>query len=126
MSLYAGVDLHSNNSYIGIVDEKNVVQFQKKCNNDLSVIRQHLDPFRKDIEAIAVESTYNWYWLVDGLSDAGYPVRLANPAAMKEYKDLKHKDDKKSALWIANLLRLDILPQGYIYPKDERPVRDLL
>jgi transposase len=58
--------------------------------------------------------------------EAGYPVRLANPAAMKEYKGLKHKDDKKSALWLANLLRLKILPEGYIYPKEERPVRDLL
>jgi transposase len=56
----------------------------------------------------------------------GYPVHLANPAAMKEYKGLKHKDDKKSALWLANLLRLKILPEGYIYPKEERPVRDLL
>jgi transposase len=58
--------------------------------------------------------------------DVGYPVHLANPAAMKEYKGLKHKDDKKSALWLANLLRLNILPEGYIYPKEERPVRDLL
>jgi transposase len=73
-----------------------------------------------------VESTFNWYWLVDGLMDAGYPVHLANPAAMKEYKGLKHKDDKKSALWLANLLRLKILPEGYIYPRQERPVRDLL
>jgi len=29
-----------------------------------------------------VESTFNWYWLVDGLQAAGLPVRLANPAAM--------------------------------------------
>ena len=29
-------------------------------------------------------------------------------------------------MWLANLLRLRILPEGYIYPKEERPVRDLL
>ena len=85
-----------------------------------------LRPSRMRLEAIAVESTFNWYWLVDGLKEAGYPVHLANPAAMNEYKGLKHKDDKKSALWLANLLRLKILPEGYIYPKEERPVRDLL
>jgi len=126
MSLYAGVDLHSNNSYIGIVDEENTVRFKKKCPNDLPVILGCLEPFKDDLEAVAVESTYNWYWLVDGLMDAGYPVRLANPAAMKEYSGLKHRDDRKSALWIADLLRLKILPQGYIYPKEDRPVRDLL
>lgn len=126
MSLYAGVDLHSNNSYIGIVDDENAVRFKKKCHNDLPIILGCLEPFKDDLKAVAVESTYNWYWLVDGLMDAGYPVRLANPAAMKEYTGLKHRDDKKSALWIADLLRLRILPQGYIYPKEDRPVRDLL
>jgi len=25
-----------------------------------------------------VESTFNWYWLVDGLMDNGYRVHLAN------------------------------------------------
>ena len=39
---------------------------------------------------------------------------------------MKHSDDERDALWLANLLRLGILPEGYIYPKGERPLRDLL
>lgn len=27
---------------------------------------------------VAVESTYNWYWLVDGLQDEGMSVHLVN------------------------------------------------
>jgi transposase len=73
-----------------------------------------------------VESTYNWYWLVDGLMDNGYKVHLANPSAIKQYEGLKHSDDVTDAFHLANLLRLGILPEGYIYPKEERPVRDLL
>ena len=126
MTVYGGIDLHATNSYIGIVNEENRVIFKNRYRNDLSTILAVLAPFKDELEGVAVESTFNWYWLVDGLMDAGYPVRLANPAAMKEYKGLKHKDDKKSALWLANLLRLKILPEGYIYPKEERPVRDLL
>jgi len=73
-----------------------------------------------------VESTYNWYWLVDGLMDAGYSsAHLANPAAIKQYEGLKHSDDQHDAFFLAQLLILGILPQGYIYPKKERPVRDL-
>jgi transposase len=73
-----------------------------------------------------VESTYNWYWLVDGLMDAGYSsVHLANPSAIKQYEGLKHIDDKHDAFFLAQLLILGILPQGYIYPKKDRPVRDL-
>jgi transposase len=126
MELYGGIDLHSSNSYIGIVNEENRVMYKDRHRNELPLILSVLAPFKSKLKALAVESTFNWYWLVDGLMDAGYPVHLANPSAMKEYKGLKHKDDKKSALWLANLLRLKILPEGYIYPKEERPVRDLL
>jgi transposase len=55
-----------------------------------------------------------------------YQVHLANPSAVKRYEGLKHSDDNHDAFWLAHLLRLGILPEGYIYPKEERPIRDLL
>jgi hypothetical protein len=72
---------------------------------------------------IVVESTFNWYWLVDGLMDSGYKVHLASPSAIQQYSGLKHADDKHDAFWLAQMLRLEILPEGYIYPKGERPIR---
>ena len=75
---------------------------------------------------IAVESTYNWYWLVDGLQDHGFEVVLANPAAMTQYNGLKHADDKSDAFFLAELLRLNILPTDHICDRQWRPVRDLL
>ena len=96
MTLYGGIDLHSNNSYIGIVDRENKVIYKNRHRNDLPLIFSVLAPYKDELEGVAVESTFNWYWLVDGLMEAGYPVHLANPAAMKEYKGLKHKDDKPS------------------------------
>jgi len=90
------------------------------------VIRDFLKPRQTELVGVVVESTYNWYWLVDGLMDSGYPVHLANPLAIQQYRGLKHADDRHDAYWLAQMLRLGILPQGYIYPKEERPVRDLL
>jgi transposase len=75
---------------------------------------------------VVVESTYNWYWLVDGLMEAGYRVHLANPAAIQQYSGLKYTNDQSDARWLAPLLRLGILPEGYIYLKAERAVRDVL
>ncbi len=126
MELYAGIDLHANSNYVGIVDEENQIVFKHKLTNDLREILAVLEPFREEMEGIVVESTFNWYWLVDGLMDHGYRVHLANPAAIQQYEGLKHVDDQRDALWLANLLRLGILPEGYIYPKQERPIRDLL
>jgi transposase len=126
MRLYAGIDLHANNGYLGILNEDNRIVFTGKLANDLGKIVGVLEPFRDEIEGVVVESTFNWYWLVDGLMDHGYHVHLANPAAIQQYEGLKHVDDQRDALWLANLLRLGILPEGYIYPKQDRPVRDLL
>jgi transposase len=78
------------------------------------------------LEKVAVESTYNWYWLVDGLQARGYGVVLANPAKMDQYSGIKHADDKNDAFFLAELLRLGILPAGHVYDRDLRPVRDLL
>jgi transposase len=85
-----------------------------------------LEPFKKELSGVVVESTYNWYWLVDGLKDNGYKLHLANPSAIKQYEGLKHTDDKWDSFWLAHMLRLGILPEGYIYPKEGRPLRDLL
>ena len=126
MKLYAGVDLHSNNNYLGIMDKKEKKVYKKKLPNDLSEVLKALNPYRKDLEGIVVESTFNWYWLVDGLMENGYRVHLANPSAIKQYEGLKHSDDARDAFHLAHLLKLGILPEGYIYPKEERPVRDLL
>ena len=126
MKLYGGIDLHSNNSVINLIDENSQVILRKRIGNSLEAIVSLLEPYRDDLAGLVVESTYNWYWLVDGLMDAGFEVRLANTAAIQQYSGLKHGDDDSDANWLANMLRLDILPEGYIYPKEERMLRDLL
>jgi len=126
MKLYAAFDLHSSNSYVAVIDEGGKRILAKKLANDPEEILAALAPHKKRIAGIAVESTYNWYWLVDLLMAKGYAVHLANPAAIQKYKGLKHADDRHDANWLAEMLRLDILPEGYIYPKEERALRDLL
>ena len=126
MELYSGLDLHSRNTYIGILETDFKRVFKKRIPNKLDQILETLEPFREQLKGLVVESTYNWYWLVDGLMDAGYGcVHLANPSAIRQYEGLKHSDDKHDAFFLAQLLILSILPQGYIYPKEDRPVRDL-
>jgi transposase len=126
MKVYGGIDLHSDNNVIGLTDEGDRVLYRKRLPNELSQILKAVEPYREQIQGLVVESTYNWYWLVDGLMDAGYRVHLANTAAIVQYEGLKHGDDNTDALFLAKLLRLGILPEGYIYPREERAVRDLL
>jgi transposase len=124
--LYAAIDLHSNNNVLVILDEQDRIIFEKRLPNNLGIISGALAPYRERVQAIAVESTFNWYWLVDGLMDNGYTVKLVNTAAVTIYEGLKYTGDEHDARHLAHLLRLGILPTGYIYPKEERAIRDLL
>ncbi len=126
MKTYAGIDLHSSNNYLGIIDEKDRRLYKKRLPNQMNDILAALSPFKESLEGVVVESTYNWYWLVDGLQDEGYTVHLANPAAIRQYEGLKHTNDQSDAFWLAHIRRLGILAEGYIYPKEQREVRDLL
>ena len=125
-SLFAGIDLHSNNLMIGIVDQDGKRLKHQKVDCDLAQVIRFLKPLKPRLKSLAVESTFNWYWLVDGLRALSYPVVLANPARIEQYSGLKHADDKSDAYFLAELQRLDILPTGHIYDPLLRPVRDLL
>jgi transposase len=122
---YSGIDLHSNNSVVLVSDEADRVVWRRRLPNELGQVLQALEPYREELAGVVVESTYNWYWLVDGLQAAGHKVHLAHPAAAKTYEGLKHTDDDDDALQLARLLRLGILRTGYIYPLAERGLRDL-
>jgi len=126
MKTYGAIDLHSNNNVIVVIDEQDKILLKRKVPNDLGAVLDALSMVREPICGIAVESTYNWYWLVDGLQEAGYCVELVNTSAVKQYEGLKYGNDESDAFHLAHILRLGILPTGYIYPKEERAVRDLL
>jgi transposase len=123
--MYSGIDLHSNNSVVAIIDDADRVVAQKRLPNEITKIVGFLARWKDELAGVVVESTYNWYWLVDGLQDAGLHVHLANTAAIKQYDGLKHSGDETDARHLAHLLRLGILPTGTILPREHRAVRDL-
>lgn len=124
--LYGGIDLHSNNSVVAIIDKSAKLVYQKKLPNDMQIILKELLPYREKLQGLVVESTYNWYWLVDGLKKANYRIHLAHMTGNQPYTGLKYTDDKSDAIWIARLLQLNILSEGYIYPQEKRGLRELL
>ena len=90
MKLYGAIDLHSTNNVTVVINEQDQVVYQKRLPNDLSLIAQQLSTYRASLQGIVVESTYNWYWLVDGLMEKGHRVHLANTAAIQQYNGLKY------------------------------------
>lgn len=125
MNKYSGIDLHSNNCVVVVMDENDQVCCERRVANDTAQVIALLEPFRADLKGVVVESTYNWYWLVDALVNAGFDVKLANTAAITQYDGLKYSGDEHDARHLAHLLRLGLLRFGYIFPPELRAVRDL-
>jgi transposase len=123
--VYSGIDLHSNNNVLLVSDEADRVLYRRRLPNELGKVLEALEPYRGQLAGVAVESTYNWYWLVDGLQAAGHRVTLSHPAAAQQYDGLKRSGDDDDAAQLARLLRLGILRKAYIYPVVERGLRDL-
>lgn len=122
---YCGIDLSARASHICVVDEKLSIHLQQKSANDLSRISNLILPFTPHLKVV-VESTFNWYWLVDGLLALGFDVSLAHTLGLAMITQAKVKTDRRDAFTLAKLLRAGLIPQAYIYPPSTRPVRDLL
>ena len=125
MTFYCGIDLHAKKSHICIIDKDGKKVKEENLSNDLLLIRQFLKPFGRDVH-IVIEATINWYWIVDGLQEEGYGVRLAHCLGLHMITKAKLKTERRDALKLAKLLRMGEIPEAYIYPKQKRPIRDLL
>src|ERR1022692_4133570 len=71
-NLIAGIDLHSNNLVIGVINQNGKRPEHRKLDCDLKQVVAFFKPLKSPFQSLAVESTFNWYWLVDGLRAQGY------------------------------------------------------
>ena len=128
MKIYVGIDLHSNNSYFAVINELGERLFNKRVNNKVNEILIVMDKIVTlgEIKDIVIESTYNWFWLVDALQEKEFPVSLANPSQIHQYSGMKITTDKTDAFFLAELSRLKVLPKCWICAPEERATRELL
>jgi transposase len=125
MAFYCGIDLSARESSLCVIDDNQTIVFEQKMVNQLDRIEHSLRPYKEELR-IVVESTFNWYWLVDGLQAAGYDVCLAHTLGLQMITGAKVKTDRRDAYALARLLRAGMIPAAFIYPVETRPVRDLL
>ena len=122
---YSGIDLHKHFSIITTVDEEGVIKNQMRVNNNTPEILNYFAPFRPDVHAV-VEATSGWYWLDEALKQMNVPLTLAHAKFLKAIAYAKVKTDKVDSATMAQLLRMNYIPEAYKLDKDLRPLRDLM
>lgn len=75
---------------------------------------------------VVLEATYGWYWAGDALQAAGARVHLAHPLGVKGFRYRRVKNDVRDASDLADLLRMNRLPEAWIAPPPVRELRELV
>jgi transposase len=122
---YCGVDLHARNMYICIVDRQGKKRLHCGLRCDRRRFQRLVAPYKKSL-TVAVECVSNWYWLADLCREEKIEFVLGHALYMKAIHGGKAKNDRIDAEKIARLLQAGVLPMAYVYPQEQRSLRDLL
>ncbi len=122
---FCGIDLHARSMFVTVLNKAGEVLFRRDMPNDFKVFLKFMQPYLSSL-AVGVESTYNWYWLADACRQAKIPFYLGHALYMKAITGGKKKNDRIDSKTIADLMRSNMFPLAYAYPKEMRATRDLL
>ena len=122
---FVGIDLHRRRSVI--------VQMTPD-GQQLGTVRIDNDPFELarpvaswgETPEVVLEATYGWYWAADVLAAAGANVHLAHPLGVKGFTYRRVKNDQRDAADLADLLRMNRLPEAWIAPPPVRALREMV
>ena len=121
-----GIDLHSRMMYICVMDkEGNILVHRNIRGNSFEYFLSLVEPYKHSL-TVCCECTFNWYWLADACLDAGIEFVLGHALYMSAIHGFKTKNDKTDSMQIAHLLRSNLIPPAYVYPREKRAVRGLL
>ncbi len=123
--LYSGIDLHKDNCMITTVNHAGEIVKQEKVPNDDALILEYFFS-QGEIHQAVVESTSNWYWLSDLLTNHNIDIMLAHAKYLKAIAYAKVKTDKVDSKILAQLLRMEFIPAAYKLSPEKRGIRDLL
>ncbi len=124
MEYYIGCDVHKKYSVFAAVDERGHSMPVKRVEHEREGYRSFLTTLPPG-SPIAVETTGNWYWIVDELERAGHCPALAHAAKSKLMMGQINKTDKLDAKGLAVLLRNGTLPSVWIPQGELRDQREL-
>jgi len=110
---YIGVDYHKKTSYVTVLNDAGERVKRANLANSKAALEAFLEGVERPAKAV-VEACYNWTVMYDWLEEKVEEVQLAHPAKVKLIAEAKIKNDRISALTLAQLLRADLIPPAYV------------
>lgn len=117
---YIGIDLHKTESQVAVLDENGTIQTELRLDN------ADLGDFAEDYAGAqaVIEATRNYYAVYDDLNQH-LDVCVAHPTKLAWIAHSRQKTDRADATKLAELLRLDGIPESYVPPEEIRECRSI-
>ncbi|MGH8459521.1 MAG: IS110 family transposase, partial [Nevskiales bacterium] len=123
--LYSGIDLHKRTIAIQTVDGEGTVVRHAQVAAQRPALTAYFATLPGPHRAV-VECTGMWYWVRDLLVPQGIDLRLGHAKYLKAISYAKVKTDAVDAATLAQLLRVDLIPEAHMISAEQRETRDLL
>jgi transposase len=123
--LSVGLDFHKYFSFVTVMDEGGKILKRAKLENHPDTLLCFFGQL-KDRFTVAVEATWNWYWLQELFENHAIPMKLVHPQRAKAIASARIKTDKIDSEILAHLLRTDLLPEAHIPTRATRLLRERL
>ncbi|MFH1771355.1 MAG: transposase [Candidatus Omnitrophota bacterium] len=121
-----GCDQHKKYSFVVSKDQGgNTIDQLKLYHADKDSMKDYFKALPEGSK-VALEASGFSFWLADMLQELAMDVKLVHAAKAKAIAEEKIKTDKMSAGVLADLLRVNMLPEAYIAPRPIRQARALL
>jgi transposase len=121
---YIALDAHKQYSWASVERADGTVVREGRIEHERGAIARFLAGCTPG-SPVAVETTGNWYWIVDEIEAAGMVPRLVHARKAKLMMGMINKTDKLDARGLNRLQRNGTLPVVWIPPGELRDVRDL-
>ena len=123
--LYSGIDLHKRTIAIHTDDAVGALVRKADLPTNRAAITAYFTTLAGPRQAVC-ECTGLWYWVRDLLVPQGIDLRLAHAKYLKAISYAKVKTDAVDAATMAQLLRVQLIPEAHMMSDTHREVRDLL
>ncbi len=123
--LFSGIDLHKRTIAIQTVDAEGAVVREAELAARHDALSAYFATLPGPHRAV-VECTGMWYWVRDLLAPQGIDLRLGHAKYLKAISYAKVKTDAIDAATLAQLLRVDLIPEAHMISAAQRETRDLL
>ena len=130
LAVFIGIDYHQNSIQVCVMDQNAKVLGNQSMPSDVRCVQNYLKNWigqNLRVERVAVEMCCGAATFVDKLkAETHWNVQLAHAGFVSRMKQTRQKSDHADALVLADLARVDYVPQVWLAPEEIRQLRHLV